>query len=163
MNQPSHTHPSPLLLQLQDQLLRSEQQYFEQLDQQAQQLERCNAQQVELTQAIKTLEAERQQWQAIFREAQEEQKALANALAEQRLEISLSDLQLRQAQEELATTLALQQELVQWQQKLEMSLQRQLNLMVKTLMLRCMDQLRWLLPMAPLRRFKVGIQRLLRR
>ena len=192
MSQLSPTPPNQQWQQLQDQLLRNEQLYFEQLDQQAEQLdqkaeqlERCKTQVAELTKAIQELdadrsqrqeafeaeqsqrrdafEAERQQWQAIFQEAQQEQHNLNTTLAEQRQAISLGELQLRQAQEELATSLALLHQLEQWQQQLESSLQRQLHLLLKTVVLRSVDQLRWLLPTPALRRHKARIQRLLSR
>jgi hypothetical protein len=57
------------LQELRDQLLRCEQQYFEQLNQQALRLEEAN-------QVIETFENERRQWQAIFEEAQQKQKSL---------------------------------------------------------------------------------------
>lgn len=167
-------------------------QQAQQLDQQAQQLDAATQERkaleqqlAELTQAIQELdadrsqrqqafeaeqsqrrdafEAERQQWQAIFQEAQQEQHNLNTTLAEQRQAISLGELQLRQAQEELATSLALLHQLEQWQQQLESSLQRQLHLLLKTVVLRSVDQLRWLLPTAALRRHKARIQRLLSR
>ena len=69
MTEQNHASANNELQELNDQLLRSEQQYFNQLNQQALQLEECN-------QVIKALEEERSKWQTIFNEAQAKQLSL---------------------------------------------------------------------------------------
>jgi len=69
MTEQNHASAKAELQELNDQLLRSEQQYFNQLNQQALQLE-------ESIQVIKDLEEERSKWQAIFNEAQAKQLSL---------------------------------------------------------------------------------------
>jgi hypothetical protein len=148
----SDTSPEALNMEvgkLEQKLLRNEQHYFEQLNQQALQLE-------ETSSHLQACRAEA----ASCTSQLEQQTQRADVLARR---LDLAELQLRQAQEELATTLQLEQELTQWEQRLKSSPRQQLQLLTRTLMARGVDQLRWVLPIGPLRRHKAWLYRLLGR
>ncbi len=143
-------------------LLRAEQRYFEQTQEQserhAQQLTTLQDQRAELEGTIELLRRQ-------LAQAQEEigtaNNRLEHTLATQIPPITL--VQLAQAQEELAHALNQLEALQQWQHLSRNSLKLQLKLLVKTLLLRLYNRMRWLIPLRGARRIKSLLGRLKQR
>ena len=143
-------------------LLRAEQRYFEQTQEQserhAQQLTTLQDQRAELKGAIQLLRRQLAQAQEEIGTANDR---LEHTLATQIPPITL--VQLAQAQEELAHALNQLEALQQWQHLSRNSLKLQLKLLVKTLLLRLYNRVRWLIPLRGARRIKSLLGRLKQR
>jgi len=160
---PMHADPQHQIEQLEQALLRAEQQQFDWLDTRARAIEQREQEQQQR-------EQEQQQHMALrnlqLQQAQEELHTTLERLAwlePLEAELALRTLQLQQAQEELHTTLARLQVLETWQHQLRFSLKRQLLLSGRCLATRLSDRLRWILPASLVRRQKERLKRLLRR
>lgn len=156
-------------LNLDSALLRAEQNYFEQAQEQserhAHQLTRLQAQQEELGSTIQGLEGTIQLLRRQLAQAQEEigtaNGRLEHTLATQIPPITL--VQLAQAQEELGHALNQLEALQQWQHLSRNSLKIQLKLLAKTLLLRFYNRVRWLIPLRGARRIKSLLRQLKQR
>ena len=150
-------------------LLRAEQRYFEQTQEQserhAQQLTTLQDQRADLEGTIQGLEGTIELLRRQLAQAQEEigtaNDRLEHTLATQIPPITL--VQLAQAQEELAHALNQLEALQQWQHLSRNSLKLQLKLLVKTLLLRLYNRVRWLIPLRGARRIKSLLGRLKQR
>ena len=145
-------------LNLDSALLRAEQNYFEQAQEQserhAHQLTRLQAQQ-------DTIQLLRRQLAQAQEEIGTANGRLEHTLATQIPPITL--VQLAQAQEELAHALNQLEALQQWQHLSRNSLKLQLKLLVKTLLLRFYNRVRWLIPLRGARRIKSLLRQLKQR
>lgn len=145
-------------LNLDSALLRAEQNYFEQAQEQsehhAHQLTRLQAQQ-------DTIQLLRRQLAQAQEEIGTANGRLEHTLATQIPPITL--VQLAQAQEELAHALSQLEALQQWQHLSRNSLKLQLKLLVKTLLLRFYNRVRWLIPLRGARRIKSLLRQLKQR
>ena len=154
-------------------LLRAEQKFFEQANEQSQlhkrELTTLQDQKAELEKKlvgkIQGLEGTIQLLRRQLAQAQEEigtaNDRLEHTLATQIPPITL--VQLAQAQEELAHALNQLEALQQWQHLSRNSLKLQLKLLVKTLLLRLYNRVRWLIPLRGARRIKSLLGRLKQR
>lgn len=145
-------------INLDHKLLRAEQRYFEQLNAQAVELEEALARCALLKDALEQRDTALTQLQGTITQTN---VTLGQVEAELKQTKQLADLQLQQAQEELATCLDLQNYLTNWKDELKNSPKRQIKLLLRTILAQSADNLRWILPIGPLRRHKAKLRQLL--
>jgi hypothetical protein len=155
---PSKSYPEELR-DLKSQLLRNEQKYFEQLDRQAAKLEQLDSELLDVKTYIHQSDLIRLQ----LRQAHEELELLYQQLESTERQLRIKTLQLKQAQEELGLNADYMQYLQQWRHELEYSMKNQLKLICKTLLIRFVEHVRWILPTGFLRSHKLTINSFLRR
>ena len=130
-------------------LLRAEQNFFEQAQEQGQQLTALQNQLAELEQTIQIL---RHQLAQAQEEIDTANSRLEHTLATQVDRICLT--QLAQAHEELEHALRQLDALQEWQQLARSTIKLPLKLLIQTLLGRLFNRLRWFIPLQGARRIK---------